>query len=89
MLWLIGTAFGLRNFLTLMTLGGFGRIFQENRDLLVCGGVWAPTQKKSKRVEIFIFRCGFKKIVFVKNGAILFRLQPLVPPIGTVRTQKT
>ena len=38
MFWLIGTAFALRNFLTLTTLGGFTRGFRENRDLLVFGG---------------------------------------------------
>ena len=52
---------------------------------------WAPTDKKKmeKRVANFIFRCGFKKHVFVKNGAIAFRLRPLVPHIGAVRTLKT
>ena len=40
--WLIGTAFALRNFLTLTTLGGCTRVFREIRDLLVFGawGTW-------------------------------------------------
>ena len=42
-----------------------------------------------KKVEIFIFLCGFKKCVLVKCGAIVFRLRPLAPPIGAVRTGKT
>ena len=41
MVWLIGTAFALRSFLTLTTLGGFTPVFRENRDLLVFGGVGA------------------------------------------------
>ena len=41
MFWLIGTAFALRNFLTLTTLGGCIRVLRENRELLVFGGVWA------------------------------------------------
>ena len=49
MFWLIGTAFALRNFLTLTTLGGFTRVFRENRDLLGFGGFGhfrAPTGKE-------------------------------------------
>ena len=91
---LIGTAFALPNFLTVM--GGFTQVFRENRDLLVYGGVWAlgeipgPNQQKKtdpkkieKYIANFIFRCGFKKYVFVKNGAILaisFSFSPLEPP---------
>ena len=102
MFWLIGTAFALRNFLTLTTLGAFTRVFRGNRYLLVFGGFGhlekfraQPAGKKKsepkkieKHVEIFIFRCGFKKCVFVKNGAFFFRFQPLVPPTGAVRTEK-
>ena len=75
MFWLIGTTFALRNFLTVTTLGGFTRVFRENRDLLVFGGVWAlgeilslnrqksnwPKKNRKKKLENFIFRCGFKK----------------------------
>ena len=39
--WLIGTAFALRNFLILTTLGGFTRFVRENHDSLGFGGVWA------------------------------------------------
>ena len=56
-------------------LGSVIQVFRENRDLLVLGGVWAlreirgPNRQKKcdppkidKKVEIFIFRCGFKKM---------------------------
>ena len=39
MFWLIGTAFALRTFLTLTTLGGSTRDFREIRDLLVFWGL--------------------------------------------------
>ena len=76
-------------------MGGFTPGFRGNRDLLVFGGVWArreilgPNRKKfgpektKKPVELF-----FKKYVFVKNGAIFFRIRPLVHPIGAVHTEK-
>ena len=99
---LIGPAFVMRNFLTLTALGGFTRIFPDNRDLLVFGGVWAlreipgPDRQKEfdpkkieKKLNFIFLRCGLKKYVFVKNGAIFFRFRPLVPPIGAVRTGKT
>ena len=87
--------FALRTFLTLTTLGSFTRGVRENRDLLVFGGVWAlgeilgPNQQKKfgpekieKHVEIF-FRRGFKKCIFVENGAIFtifFSFSLSVPP---------
>ena len=88
--------------LTVTTLGGFTRVLRQNRDLLGFGGVWAlgallgpnrqkifDPKKSKKNFEDFIFRCGSKKCVFVKNGAIFFRFRPLVSPIGAVRTEKT
>ena len=64
-------------------VGGFNRVFRENRDLLSFGGLWAlaeipgPNRPKNsdppkieKQVEQFIFRCGFKKFVLVENRAI-------------------
>ena len=74
-----------------LMLGGFHPSFGENGDLLVFGGVWAlgeiPGPNRQKNCPIF--RCGFKKCVFVKKGAIFFRFRPLVLPIGAVRTKKT
>ena len=77
MFWLIGTAFALRNFLTLTTLGGFTRVFRENRDLLVFGGVWALREipgpnrqknldppKKSKEKPKILFFVAVSKNVF-------------------------
>ena len=70
MFWLIGTAIALRNFLTVTTLGGFTRVFRENRDLLVFGGVWAfreipdPNRQKNfdpKKPE-FYFSLRFQKM---------------------------
>ena len=97
-----GTAFALRNFLTLTMLGSFTRVFRENRDLLVFGGVWAlreiPGLERQKPLDPktikktswkFVFCCRFKKCVFVKNGVIFFRFRPLVSPIGAVHTEKT
>ena len=101
MFWLIGTAFALRNFLSPTTLWSFTRVFRENRDLLVFGGACAlteilgPNQQKpypkkiKKHVENYIFVAVSKKYVFVKNTAICFRTQPLVHPLGAVRTEKT
>ena len=92
MFWLIGTAFALRNFLTLTTLGGFTRVFRETHDLLVFGGVWALTEipgpnrqkkltpQKSKKVG---------KMRFHQKQSDFFRFRPLVPPRGAVRTEKT
>ena len=83
MFWLIGTAFVLRNFLTVTTLGGSTRVFRENRDLLLLEGSGhlekfrAPTDtKKHRKMEKkklrFLFFVCFKKCVFVKNGAMFF-----------------
>ena len=81
MFWLIGTAFALRVFLTITTLGGFTRVFRENCNLLVFGGVWALreipgpnrqkklTEKNLKKIEIFLF------FVAVSNETCLRRKQ--------------
>ena len=100
MIWLIKTALALHNFLTLTTLGGFSRVFPGNRDLLAFGGVWAlreslgPNRQKNldlkkieKHVEI-LFLLRFQKICFGQKRSDFFSIQPLVPPIGAVRTEK-
>ena len=100
MFWLIGTAFALHNFLTLTTLGAFTRVFQDNRDLLGFGGVWAlreipgPNRQKTidpknrKKVE-FYFSLRFQKMCFRhKRSDFFFVFGPLAPPIGAVRTEK-
>ena len=88
------------NFLNLATLGGFTRVFRENRHLLVFGGVWAlgeisgpnrPKKRDPKKVEKHVesFSPQFQKICIVKNRVIFSRFRPLVHPIGAVRTEKT
>ena len=79
MFWLIGTAFALRNLLTVTTLGGFTRVFRENRDLLVFGGVWALAEilgpnwqktfdlKKSKKLKILFFVAVSKNVFASKT----------------------
>ena len=95
MFWLIGTAFALRNFLTLTTLGGFTRVFRENRDLLVFGGVWAlreiPGPNRQKTIDP---KNSKKNLIFFvavssKTERLFFRLRLLAPPVGAVRTEKT
>ena len=86
----------------MMAMGGFTRVFRENDDLLVFGGLWAlreipgpngpkkmDPKKVEKLVDFFVFHCSFKKYAFVKNGAVFFRFRPLVHLIGAVRTEKT
>ena len=80
MFWLTGTAFALRNFLAMTTLGGFTRVFRENLDLLVSGGVWAlreipgPNRQKKfdppkieQHVENFTFFVAASKNVFASK----------------------
>ena len=98
MFWLTGTVFALRNFLALTTLGSFTRVFRENRDLLVSGGVWALREipgpnrqktldpQKSKKVLFFV---AVSKNVFSSKTERFFCFRPLVPPVGAVRTEKT
>ena len=56
---------------------------------------WGPIlsvsdpKKMGEILESFSFCCGFKKCVFVENGAIFFCFRPLVHPTGAVRTEKT
>ena len=56
---------------------------------------WGPNEKKvvdweniEKRIETFIVHCGFKKFVFVKNGAIFAFFPSFLALLG-VRTEKT
>ena len=84
MLWLIGTALALRNFLTQTTLGGFTQFIQENRDFLVFGGVWAlreipgpdrqknsePKKNRKKNLKFSFFPAVSKNMFFVENGAV-------------------
>ena len=64
-------------------------LFEKIAIYLVFGGVWALTEipgpnrqknsdpkKIEKHVETFIFCCGFKKCVFVENGAIFAIFSP-------------
>ena len=63
MVWLIGTAFALRNFLTLTTVGGSTRVFRETHDFLAFGGlgdwekfhgpVWGLKRAKNAKKWIF------------------------------------
>ena len=102
MFWLIGTAFVLRNLLTLTTFGGWTRVFEKIAIYWFLEGsghlkkFWAPTDKKidpkknEKKKLKFYFSWGFQKNVSSsKTERIVFRFQPLVPPIGAVRTGKT
>ena len=99
MFWLIGTAFGLRNFLALTTLGVSPDFFEKIAIYWFMEGSGQKlgdptnknnlTEKNQKHVKNSILCSGFKKCVFVKNGAIFFRFRLLVPPIRAVRTGKT
>ena len=55
MFWLIGTAFALRNFLTLTMLGGFTRVFEKIAIYCFFGVVWAlreiPGPSRQKKVS--------------------------------------
>ena len=89
--------FTLCNFLNLATLGGFTRVFRENRHLLVFGGVWAlgeipgPTSKKifdQKKLEILFFVAGSKNVFASKTEQFFFVFGPWSPLLG-VCTEKT
>ena len=76
--------------------GGVHPSFSRKRNLLVFGGVWhlekfrAPTNKKKltrkKSKKTFIFLCGFKKCVSVKNRAFFSFIGPWLP--YAVRSEK-
>ena len=68
MFWLIATAFALRNFLTLTMLGGFTRVFRENRDLLGFGGV-----------KILFFVAVSKNVFSSKTERFFFVFGPWCP----------
>ena len=102
MFWLIGTAFALRNFLTLTTLGGFTRVFGENCGLLVFGGlgdleklrgtIWGPKRAKNAKKWIFpgLGETPADRMGFRQKRSVFPpRFRPLVPPIGAVPTEKT
>ena len=78
MLWIIGTALALRNFLDL-TMLGFTRVFGENHGLLVFGGVWALKEIPGPN---HYFSLRFQKVCFRLKRSdfrdFCFRL--LVPP---------